>query len=392
VVLDGQGRIVRFNRACERTTGFSFDEARGRLLWELFLVPEEVEPVKAVFDELRAGQFPNEYENYWVTKDGGCRLIAWSNTALLGADGAVEYVIGTGIDITERKQAEEAVRMAHDELDLRVLDRTAELEQANESLQAEIAERRRVEEALRESESHLCSLMESAQHYAIYRIAFDPSHPYLAKVVLTSPSLNELLGTPDLYDLASWLTNIHPDDLPRIVEANRHSLETGVPFDEQFRVFRPERGDWRWVHDRSTPVFDSAGRLTHFNGLMVDITEQKRAEDEMRRQNEYLAALHETTLGVVSRLEPTDLLEATVERAVDLVGATYGFAYLVRPGTDEIEVSVGTGPYRQYVGRRLRRGEGLSGIIWQSGQPLASVQYFIPTVAGMLKHLRRFQG
>jgi PAS domain S-box-containing protein len=106
VVLDREGHIVRFNRACERTTGYSFDEVQGKLLWDLFLVPEEVEPVKAVFEALQAGQFPNECENCWATKDGGRRLIAWSNTALLGADGAVEYVIGTGIDVTERRQAE----------------------------------------------------------------------------------------------------------------------------------------------------------------------------------------------------------------------------------------------------------------------------------------------
>jgi PAS domain S-box-containing protein len=93
VVLDRQGRIVRFNRACERATGYSFHEVRGKLLWDLFLIPEEVEPVKAVFEELQAGQFPNEYENHWVTKHGDRRLIAWSNTALLGADGTVECVI-----------------------------------------------------------------------------------------------------------------------------------------------------------------------------------------------------------------------------------------------------------------------------------------------------------
>ena len=106
VLLDHEGRIVRFNRACETTTGYSFEEARGQVFWDLFLLPEEVAPVRAVFEELRAGQFPNEYENHWLTKDGGRRLIAWSNTALLGAGGAVEYVIGIGIDITERRQAE----------------------------------------------------------------------------------------------------------------------------------------------------------------------------------------------------------------------------------------------------------------------------------------------
>ena len=106
VVLDRQGRIVRFNRACETATGYSFAEVRGRALWDLFLVPEEVPPVRTVFEQLRTGQFPNQHENHWLNKDGARRLIAWSNTALLGADGAVEYVIGTGIDVTERRQAE----------------------------------------------------------------------------------------------------------------------------------------------------------------------------------------------------------------------------------------------------------------------------------------------
>ena len=382
VVLDRQGRIVRFNHACERTTGYSCEEAKGHAVWDLLLAPEEVQPVRAVFEQLRAGQFPNEYENYWLTKDGRRRLIAWSNTALLGADGAVEYAIGAGIDVTERRQAEaqrdatlEALRQARDELERRVAERTAELERANQILEEEVIERRQVEEALRESESHLRSLMESAQHYAVYRIALDPTHPYLARVVLASPSLKELVGTADLYDLATWFTNVHPDDLARCEEANRLSLETGVPFDEQFRVLRPERGEWHWVHDRSMPAFDAAGTLTHFNGLMVDITEQKHVEEQLRRQNEYLAALHDTTLGVVSRLDISELLETAMERAVNLVGAAYGFVYLVRSEEAEIEVVIGTGPYREYLGRRLKRGEGLAGKVYESGQPLAVEDY-----------------
>jgi len=100
VVLDLQGQIVRFNQACEQTTGYSFDEVRGRHLWNLFLIPEEVEPVKEVFEQLRTSpsEILKEYENYWLTKDGSRRLIAWSNTILQDNEGSVEYMISTGVD------------------------------------------------------------------------------------------------------------------------------------------------------------------------------------------------------------------------------------------------------------------------------------------------------
>ena len=110
VVLDPKGRIIRFNRACERLTRYSFAEVRGRCLWDLFIIPEEVEPVKAIFEELRNGQFPGESENYWVTKDEERRVIVWSGNALKNADGSVKYFIAAGIDITERQQAEVALR------------------------------------------------------------------------------------------------------------------------------------------------------------------------------------------------------------------------------------------------------------------------------------------
>ena len=109
VVLDRQGRIIRFNRACESTTGYSFQEIRERPFWDIFLVADELEAVKGVFHKLSAGQFPSQYENHWLTKDGHRRLIAWSNTVLLDHTGAVEYIICTGIDTTERKRLEKEI-------------------------------------------------------------------------------------------------------------------------------------------------------------------------------------------------------------------------------------------------------------------------------------------
>ncbi|MEH2397379.1 GAF domain-containing protein [Nostoc sp.] len=107
IVFDSQGKIVRFNQACEQTTGYSFDEVRGRYFWNLFLIPEEVESVKAVFEQLLTDKGFLEYENYWVMKDGSRRLISWSNTFLKDYEGSVEHIVSTGIDITDRKRSEQ---------------------------------------------------------------------------------------------------------------------------------------------------------------------------------------------------------------------------------------------------------------------------------------------
>jgi PAS domain S-box-containing protein len=109
VVLDRRGQIVRFNRACEKTTGYSAAEVKGKALWELFVVPEELEAVKGVFDRLRSGQFLSRHENYWLTREGDRRLVAWSNSALADEEGSVDYLISIGIDVTERRRLEQEI-------------------------------------------------------------------------------------------------------------------------------------------------------------------------------------------------------------------------------------------------------------------------------------------
>lgn len=111
VVLDRGGRIVRFNRACERTTGYTFHEVEGKELWDFFLIPGEAAGVKAVFANLVAGQFPQNHENHWITKDGRLRRIAWSNTALVDVRGEVTHVVAAGLDVTEQREAEERLQL-----------------------------------------------------------------------------------------------------------------------------------------------------------------------------------------------------------------------------------------------------------------------------------------
>ncbi|HBZ54989.1 MAG TPA: hypothetical protein DEO88_06255 [Syntrophobacteraceae bacterium] len=110
VVLDREGHIERLNRACERTTGYSFEEVRGKLVWDVFALPEERERVLSVIQQLQNGQSIPEIEHHWVSRSGEQRLIAWSNTALMGDLGQVRYIIGTGIDVTERRKTEQALQ------------------------------------------------------------------------------------------------------------------------------------------------------------------------------------------------------------------------------------------------------------------------------------------
>jgi PAS domain S-box-containing protein len=110
IVLDKEGRITRFNKACETMTGYTEGEVLGRAFWELLIPQEDLGGVMRAWEALQAGNLPTKYENKWVARDGSMRLIAWSNTAMYHPDGRLEHIIGTGIDITESRKAEASIK------------------------------------------------------------------------------------------------------------------------------------------------------------------------------------------------------------------------------------------------------------------------------------------
>jgi signal transduction histidine kinase len=103
--------------------------------------------------------------------------------------------------------------------------------------------------------------------------------------------------------------------------------------------------------------------------------ERRRVERELRQQNDYLAALHETTLGLISRLDVDELLEVLVRRAGKLMNAPIGFLYLGEPGDEEVELKVRVGIPAHVLGEMVRPGEGLAGRVLASGQPLVVADY-----------------
>ncbi|MGA7294033.1 MAG: PAS domain S-box protein [Terriglobales bacterium] len=106
VVLDPEGRIIRYNRACEQMTGYSLAEVQGKFVWDLFQNSGEVDTFKEAFQKTREEQRPQECESSWASKDRKQRTIAWSTAVLSGANEANACIIASGIDVTERKRAE----------------------------------------------------------------------------------------------------------------------------------------------------------------------------------------------------------------------------------------------------------------------------------------------
>lgn len=117
ILLDKYGRIQIFNRACEELTGYDSREVENRRTIDFLLAPEEQSSVVKFFDNDMLGM-PEEFENFWVTRDGEKRLISWSNSLVYDEEGSPEYVLGTGLDITEQRMMQEKIQhMAmHDEL------------------------------------------------------------------------------------------------------------------------------------------------------------------------------------------------------------------------------------------------------------------------------------
>jgi len=110
IAFDATGKIVRFNRACERVTGYTFDEVRDRHFWRVFLEGEDTNNAKDDLFDLKRGEFPPDYEDHWICKDGSKKLIKWSNTVVFDKKGFAKYVISVGADITAHQQAEEVLK------------------------------------------------------------------------------------------------------------------------------------------------------------------------------------------------------------------------------------------------------------------------------------------
>lgn len=225
VVLDKQGKIVSFNQTCQEITGYSFDEVKNRVVWD-FVPEEEQEATSVIFKQILAGMKQNHHTNNWIAKDGTKRLIAWSNTGLVDDD-SVNYVIATGIDITERQKAQEDL-------------------------------------------NRFFSL-------SLDMVCIAGLDGYFKKI---NPAFEQNLGYTKVELLASpFLSFIHPDDIPATLK-EMDKLSRGIKTIAFENRYRCKDGSYKWLQWNATPyeqmVYAVARNVTERKQMQLDIQESEK--------------------------------------------------------------------------------------------------------------------
>ena len=241
VVLDREGRIRRFNRACEDLTGYAFAEVEGRFVWDFLLPPEERDQVhQQAFSSLASNpqSLRGSHTNHWIARDGTRRLIEWSNSALLDEQGEMEFMVSLGIDVTEKRLAEAA---------------------------------------LKESETRLNEAQRIAQ---VGSWELDLASGKLS----WSDEIFNLLEIDKASVQASceaFLNAVHPEDRDRVDQIFYASPTTRTPYEITHRLRMPD-GRIKWVNERCETHYDAQGKAIRSTGTVQDITGRKLAEEALR--------------------------------------------------------------------------------------------------------------
>jgi diguanylate cyclase (GGDEF)-like protein/PAS domain S-box-containing protein len=111
VVFDRGGAIVRMNRACEAVTGIPTVDVVGRPVWEVFLTDSDAEAFRAELAYVQPADLPQDHEHLWTGSHGNRHRIAWTYSAVTDAAGNFTHVVGCGVDVTEQRRAEAALRL-----------------------------------------------------------------------------------------------------------------------------------------------------------------------------------------------------------------------------------------------------------------------------------------
>ncbi|MCL4437074.1 MAG: PAS domain S-box protein [Thaumarchaeota archaeon] len=271
-ITDLSGRILYSNKAVEGMYGFSPDEYKGMNVAEMNADPEFAS--KVVFPSLQKnGRWRGEIE---VKHKDGHTFPIWLTAAMIkDAKGEPSAMVGIISDITERKQMEENLRKARDELESRVKERTAELTKTNEALRAEISERKRIEDSLIQSEEKYHSLVDNIQDGVF--IIQDGKLQFVNEAFarMAGYKVEEVIGK----DFRQFVA---PEDVRMVADRyQRRQSGENIPSEYEFRLLHKD-GKTRVLINMTVGLVSYHGRVASI-GTVKNITEKKKLEAQLLR-------------------------------------------------------------------------------------------------------------
>lgn len=319
-VKDTQSRFLLVNEATRRHLGAaSVEEVVGKTDFD-FSPPELAEQYYADEQELFRTGRPLIFHSEPIF-DHETETMRWVSTTKVpfyDSRGQIVGLVGMNRDITGLKHTEEMLRTAHDDLEMRVLQRTAELVQANKELQAEINERKQVEQALRESEQRYKQLLDSVTDY-IYTVHINTDHTIHTThgpncEAVTGYTAQEYHNNPHL-----WYQMIYEPDRERVIEQTNRLLSGQSVTPLEHRIFHKD-GSIRWVRNTPVPRKDRQGTVVSYDGLVSDITERKVAEEALRLSESRYRLLMENASDGIVILDPQGNIRQVNSKISEMLG------------------------------------------------------------------------